>query len=186
MKYEILIEDSFYHIYNRGNNRENLFLEEENYFYFLKLLQKHTKDTCFVLSYCLLKNHFHLLIKTKENLSPKQISQSFSNLFNAYSKAINKRFNRVGSLFQYKFSRIKIEDENYVKNLLIYIHLNPVHHGFLEDFTQYKYSSYQSYLSDKKTNLHRDYILNLFGGKENFIFTHKNKNLIILENLTLE
>ena len=68
MKYEVLAEDSFYHIYNKGNNDENLFIDEKNYGYFLQLLKKHVLSVCNILAYCLLRNHFHLLIKTKEKV----------------------------------------------------------------------------------------------------------------------
>jgi REP element-mobilizing transposase RayT len=134
MKYEVLVEDSFYHIYNCGNNKENIFIEEQNYDYFLKLAKKHLFKTSDILAYCLLKNHFHFLIKTKENSSSKEISQSFSNFFNSYSKSINKKYGRSGSLFKDRFSRIRLENEEYLKNLILYIHLNPTHHQFVADF----------------------------------------------------
>lgn len=186
MKYEILLEDSFYHIYNCGNNKENIFLENDNYDYFLGLVKKHITPVSEVLAYCLLKNHFHLLVKTKEDIDSKKISQSFSNLFNAYSKSINKKYDRMGSLFKDRFSRIKIENEEYLRNIVVYIHLNPTHHGFVEDFKDYNYSSYKSYFSIKSTSLYRDYIINLFGDLLNFKYNHEEKQLKILDKLTLE
>ncbi|QTE21393.1 transposase [Polaribacter cellanae] len=186
MKYEVLVEDSFYHIYNCGNNKENIFIEEKNYIYFLKLVKKHLFNTCDILAYCLLKNHFHLIIKTKENILSKEISQSFSNLFNSYSKSINKKYGRSGSLFKDRFSRIKLDSEEYLKNLIIYVHLNPTHHKFTEGFSNYKYSSYQSILSTQKTSLDRGFIIDFFGDKENFIDVHNFKRLHTLESLTLE
>ena len=186
MKYEVLIEDSFYHIYNCGNNKENIFIDEQNYIYFLQLAKKHLAKTSNIVAYCLLKNHFHFLIKTKETIASKKISQSFSNLFNAYSKSINKKYGRSGSLFKDRFSRIQLDNETYLKNLIIYIHLNPTHHQFVDDFRIYKHSSYNSILSDKATSLLRDYVLNIFEDKQNFIDSHKIKEVTILESLTLE
>jgi REP element-mobilizing transposase RayT len=186
MKYEVLIEDSFYHIYNCGNNKENIFIDEQNYIYFLQLAKKHLAKTSDIVAYCLLKNHFHFLIKTKETIASKKISQSFSNLFNAYSKSINKKYGRSGSLFKDRFSRIQLDNETYLKNLIIYIHLNPTHHQFVDDFRIYKHSSYNSILSDKATSLLRDYVLNIFEDKQNFIDSHKIKEVTILESLTLE
>ena len=122
MKYEPLIPDSFFHIYNCGNNKEDIFKEEKNYYYFLSLLKKYILPTCEVFAYCLLKNHFHLLVRTKDNIRNKEISQSFSNLFNAYSKSINKAYDRSGSLFKDRFSRIKVDSESYLKDLIVYIH----------------------------------------------------------------
>lgn len=186
MKYEVLIENSFYHIYNCGNNKENIFIEEQNYIYFLKLTKKHLSKICDVLAYCLLKNHFHFLIKTKEAVKSKEISQSFSNLFNSYSKSINKKYGRSGSLFKDRFSRIKLDNEIYLKNIVLYIHLNPVHHQFTNDFENYKYSSYKSILSEKQTDLLREYVISLFYDKQNFKESHQIKGLNILETLTLE
>lgn len=186
MKYEVLVEDSFYHIYNCGNNKENIFIEEQNYNYFLKLVKKHLSKTSDILVYCLLKNHFHFIIKTKERVLSKEISQSFSNLFNAYSKSINKKYGRSGSLFKDRFSRVKIDNEEYLKNLVLYIHLNPTHHNFVDNFREYKHSSYYSILSSKPTSLLREEVINIFEDKQNFIDSHKIKEVIILELLTLE
>lgn len=185
MKYEPLTSEKYYHIYNRGNNREDLFLEEKNYFYFLDLLKKHIQPIAHVLAYCLLKNHFHLLINTKK-IEDKKISQAFSNLFNAYAKAINKQYKRSGSLFQDRFSRKIVKDENQLRNLIIYIHTNPTHHGFVEDFSTYKYSSYRSHLSKQKTLLDREFVLDQFDSRENFKYVHQAKSFDIDEDLSLE
>ncbi len=87
----------YYHIYNRGNNKQNIFFEDQNYIYFIKLLEKHISPIAKVYAYCLLSNHFHLVLKFNDNLINP--SQGLSNLMNAYTKAINKRFNRTGSIF---------------------------------------------------------------------------------------
>ncbi|MGO1586025.1 transposase [Mesonia sp.] len=173
MKYEALVSDQFYHVYNRGNNKEDLFKEEKNYAYFLELVKKHILPIAELYSYCLLKNHFHLLIKTKVIEDESKITKAFSNLFNAYAKAINKNYNRSGSLFKDRFSRIKITDESYLKALLVYIHLNPQHHGFTSDFRNYSHSSYQSLISQKKTKLERQDCLALFEDLENFVYYHQ-------------
>jgi REP element-mobilizing transposase RayT len=186
MKYEPLISDSFFHIYNCGNNKEDIFIEEKNYVYFLSLLSKHIIPVCDILAYCLLKNHFHLLVKTKNNISSKVLSQSFSNFFNSYSKSINKSYQRSGSLFKDRFSRIKIDTESYLQDLIVYIHLNPKHHGFTEDFQLYKHSSYKSILSSKPTLLLRAYVIKLFDDKENFVSVHLAKQLMVNEKLYLE
>ena len=95
-----LERDYFYHIYNRANNYENLFVEERNYSYFLQLIKKHLLPTCEIYAYCLMKNHFHLLLRLKsekeldKTLRIKREAQPFSNLFNAYAKAINKAYSR--------------------------------------------------------------------------------------------
>ena len=178
-KQDILEPDCFYHIFNRGNNKENLFIEDENYLHFLKLVKNHLVAVAEIYSYCLLKNHFHLVLKIKskeeveKNFSIDKIHQPFSNLFNAYTKAINKKYNREGSLFKVRFKRERIETEDYLRNVIIYTHINPVKHKFQDNYLDYKYSSYNSIVSHKPTLLLRDDILELFGGKENFIFQHK-------------
>jgi len=186
MKYEPLTEDNFYHIYNCGNNKENLFIEADNYSYFLLLIKKYLLDVSEILSYCLLKNHFHLLIKTKPNTESEKISRQFSNLFNAYAKAINKRYNRTGSLFKDRFSRIKVINEDYLKSLIIYIHTNPVHHNLINDFRKYRHSSYHALISTKPTLLSRDFVINLFENNSNFEYVHKKKQVNLIEELLLE
>lgn len=186
MKYEPISSDSYFHIYNRGNNKENIFKEERNYSYFLNLMDKYLTDVCEIYAYCLLPNHFHLILKTKSDIDSKIISQKFSNLFNTYSKAINKAYNRSGSLFKDRFSRKRIDTEEYIKQLVLYVHLNPQHHKILNDFRQYRHSSYQSYLSNRQSKLDRAYILSLFDSKSNFEYEHLYKKRILDTKFILE
>ncbi len=132
--YDVLEPDFYYHIFNRGNNKEDIFKADDNYFYFLKLLKKHIVPVADVYAYCMLKNHFHMVVRIKsveelkssiKSFNENKLSQPFSNLFNAYTKAINKRFNREGSLFKVRFKRHRILDEDYLRNVIIYLHLNP-------------------------------------------------------------
>ena len=183
MKLEPLEKDTIYHIYNRGINGENIFATAENKSYFLKLLDKHLRDSASVLVFCLMDNHFHLLLKI--NADGDMVTQNLSNLFNAYAKAFNKATNRTGSLFEKHFKRIKVDDENYLKQLVVYIHLNPKHH-FELDFTKFKYSSYNAFLSDKETKIDRDEILKLFEDRENFIYVHHQKKELLDEQFMLE
>jgi REP element-mobilizing transposase RayT len=112
------------HIYNRGNNRENIFVEERNYVYFLKLYANHIEPIAETFAYCLLRNHFHFLIRLKDDtrLDP---SQQFSNLFNAYAKAINRAYGRTGALFQRPFGRVCVTSDQHFIRLVTYIHRNP-------------------------------------------------------------
>jgi REP element-mobilizing transposase RayT len=183
MKLEILESDHFYHIYNRGINSENIFLSDDNKSYFLKLLSKYLNNNIEVFAYCLMDNHFHFFIKIVSD--EKQVTQAFSNLFNAYAKAFNKQNNRTGSLFEKHFKRIKIQDENYLRNIIQYIHLNPKHHLNI-DYKNYKFSSFQSIISDKETKLARTEVLNYFDTIDNFIFCHDFKNEILSEKFTFD
>lgn len=169
-----LENECFYHIYNRGNNGEDIFKEVENYRYFLKLLTQYILPVADVYSYCLLKNHFHFLVKIKdfENI---QVEQNFSNLFNAYAKAFNKKYKRTGKLFEERFKRKKINDDFYLTELIYYIHSNAQKHKLIKDFRDYPYSSYISILSEKKTGLKRVEVLAWFGGRVLFEKYHLDK-----------
>ncbi len=170
---EPLQQGCMYHIFNRGNNKENIFKEPVNYIYFLKLCKKYIVPVADIHCYCLLPNHFHLLIHTKSSTTSKLITQAFSNCFNAYTKSINKAYKRTGSLFQERFGRKYIDDESYYTQVIFYIHCNPEKHKLCVDFTKYLYSSYQSLLSDKPTLLMREQVINWFGNKEQFEKFHR-------------
>jgi REP element-mobilizing transposase RayT len=137
LKLEPLDKDNIYHIYNRGINGESIFLTDENKRYFLSLLDKYLNGIASIYAYCLMDNHFHLLVSLESK--GEVATQQFSNLFNAYAKAINKSVSRTGSLFEKHFKRIRIDNEDYLKQVIVYIHLNPKHHFDL-DFSKFKYS----------------------------------------------
>jgi hypothetical protein len=101
-------------------------------------------------------------LKDLEGLS-KYISQKFSNFFNSYAKAINKQENRMGSLFQKNFKRIKVDNENYLMTLLYYIHANPQMHYVQNDFRTWPYSSYRHILYMNRKNLSYREVINWFG-----------------------
>ncbi|MFN3488629.1 MAG: transposase [Emticicia sp.] len=189
---EALQPNSFYHIYNRGINSEDIFKESRNYGYFLEKYAKYIEPIAKTYAYCLLKNHFHIAIHTrtteeildfyavknegKQNkLSASDIiSKQFSHLFNAYAQAINKSYTRTGGLFEEPFLRILIENDEYLKTLIVYIHRNPQNHGFVDDFKVYRHTSYQSFLSTAQTKLPREQVLNLFGNEASYEQSHKS------------
>jgi REP element-mobilizing transposase RayT len=174
----------YYHIYNRGVNRESLFKEEKNYTYFLRLYARYIEPVAATFAYCLLNNHFHFLlwIKTDQTgpiseigpVSPKSLnpSRQFNNLFIAYAKAINKTYQRTGPLFESPFRRIPIENDSYFIHLITYIHRNPQNHGFVEDFRDWPYSSYRAIVSDNPTFIRKKMVLEWFGARSNFEEAH--------------
>jgi putative transposase len=179
--------DTYYHIYNRGVNRENIFFEERNYEYFLNLYWKYIEPVVETFAYCLLLNHFHLAIRVKSEeeiqetqtlkVSPKPlgsryVSTQFSNFFNAYAKSINKAYNRTGSLFQHPFGRVPVKTDRQFWNVIRYIHQNPQKHKFVKDFREWKYSSYGDLLADTPTFLERKVVLDWFGGREEYHNLH--------------
>lgn len=183
MKLETLDKDCYYHIYNRGINGTTIFASDSNKFYFLKQLGKYLENKISIFAYCLMNNHFHLVIRL--NSEQNEVTQAFSNFFNSYAKAFNKQNSRTGSLFEKHFKRIKLKDENYLKQLILYVHLNPKHHFDL-DFKTFRFSSYKAFLSDKETKIEREEVLNLFGDFNNFVFCHNQKNDFLNDTYTFE
>jgi putative transposase len=172
-----LVPGCYYHIYNRGNNRENIFHEQKNYYYFIKLYTKHILPVADTYAYCLMKNHFHFLIQIKEDLSGLEnltgLSQPFSNFFNAYARAFNRAYGRTGALFQRPFGRIRVTNDVHFIRLITYIHQNPQKHGFVDDFREWPYSSYHVLLSDKPVFLQRDRVLAMFQGRRQLEASHQ-------------
>ena len=171
----------FYHIYNRGINSDVLFRDSDNYNYFLKLYDMHIDPIAETFAWCLMKNHFHFLIRVKEVEEIKtaikiQPSQSFSNLFNAYTKAFNKKYNRHGALFERPFRRKWVNYDTYFQNLIVYIHNNPLHHNICDHPLEYAWSSYLSCIDDKPTKLNRQKVIEIFNDVENFKYVHQLKS----------
>jgi REP element-mobilizing transposase RayT len=166
-KTEPLEYGNIYHIYNRGINSCNLFEQNSNYEYFLELNENYISPIAETAAWVLMKNHFHFLVRIKNekelcpinsiNFIPEAIlpkpHQHFSNFFNAYSKAFNKRFSRHGGLFERPFKRKLITNAEYYNQVLFYIHNNPVHHGFVENQVDYHWSSFLTNNSDTKIKL---------------------------------
>ena len=169
---------TFYHIYNRGNNHENIFPQERNYAYFLELWWKHTSPITETWAYCLLKNHFHaaVYIKNREDQSGPKLkdpSKYFSNFFNAYARGVNIATKRTGALFERPFKRIPVDSTKYLMQLIVYIHQNPQKHRFAEDFCEWNYSSYHLLVSKAPTCLHRERVIQLFGSMQDFVRIHQ-------------
>ena len=182
-----------YHIHNRGNNCENIFVEERNRQHFLRLYTKYIEPTGDTYAYCLLRNLFHFLVrmKTEEEqeetykageissltagFKPKNPSQQFSNLFNAYAKAMNSAYERSGSLFHNLFGRVRVASEAHFVHLITYIQQNPQRLGLVDDFRNWHHSSYRTILSTKPTRLKRDDVLAWFHGLREFEASHRTE-----------
>jgi putative transposase len=156
-----LNEGCFYHIYNRGVRKQDIFVESEDYRIFLFLYEKYVESVADTYSWVLMPNHFHMLVRIKEfderldrvrnpekSKHPVRVhtpSQHFSNLFNAYAQIFNRRTKSEGCLFQRPFQRKLIDSEEYLSVIISYIHNNPVHHGFCKSAKDYPWSSFLFY-----------------------------------------
>jgi putative transposase len=138
---------NFYHVYNRGNNRQIIFFERDNYIYFLRLIREHLiKNSVDIIAYCLMPNHYHLLVYLRD----ETLSDAMKSLSLSYTKAINKRFDRSGVLFQGRFQSIHISQTDYLVNLSQYIHLNPVKASLVKQPEEWEFSSYLEYAGLRK------------------------------------
>ncbi|AGC77173.1 hypothetical protein LX97_01913 [Nonlabens dokdonensis] len=171
--YHKIENDKYYHIFNQANGMIDIFKESRNYPFFIDKMEKHLTPVCEIIAFCLMKNHFHLVIKTKQEIEELKKSRAFANLFIGYAKAYNKVYNRSGSLFKKPFKRKLIESEVYLKNVILYVHCNPVKDGFVEDSISFPWSSYHEIIDDVKTFVDREFVLELFDDSTNFVAAHK-------------
>ncbi|MCO6491732.1 MAG: transposase [Phaeodactylibacter sp.] len=197
--------DYYYHVYNRTNNKELLFRNDDNRILFLEKYKEYLQDYLHTYAYCLLGNHFHLLvrirsmpeiyehvqnIKAVDRTAPQKqlmqmaeeqmtvhqvLAQQFTRLFTSYAMRFNNMWKRNGNLFYRPFKRVEVDSEVYFTKLIHYIHTNPVKHKLVKDFTAYQWSSYRAFLSEKPTSLERTQVLDWFGGKQHFVEFHQLK-----------
>lgn len=151
-----LEQGKLYHVFNRGNNKQRIFLSPENYPYFLQKTRKYLLPVCDMLAYCLMPNHFHFLIHANEKSIaiindgsfPRQcFSQGIKQLLSSYTKAVNKQKKRTGSLFQQKTKSICTSNKGgYSEMVFHYIHQNPMRAGLVPKMEEWPYSSFHEYL----------------------------------------
>jgi len=186
MKQTIFLEpDKVYHIYNRANGSELMFRDDDDYLRFLQrfgILLGGYLDT---LAYCLLPNHFHLMVRIVSTLEVDEereevnLHQLFSNLFNGYTKYFNLKYERKGSLFMPNFKRKEVYDSHYFAKLIAYIHTNPVKHGLVDDLNEWTFSSYHAYTTLKSSRVNTKDMIDFFGSKEELIRFHQNYNELL-------
>ena len=149
-----LMAGEHYHIFNSGHNRQAIFFERENYVFFLRRLRQYlaaaqtsevseTSEVwaapATIVAYCLMPNHFHLLIQPHTD----DLSNRMRRLCISYAKAVNKRYSRVGALFQGQFRAVRVDKDEYLLHLSRYIHLNPVMAGLAKGPEDWEFSSYR-------------------------------------------
>jgi REP element-mobilizing transposase RayT len=163
-----------YHVYNRGNDRVRIFFEPDNYLFLLKKIRNEWLDYCDPLSYCLMPNHFHLMLLAKplgcENIlinnsisNIQRLSQAIGKTLSSYTQAINKKNKTRGTLFQKKTKSKCLTDlplnitefpvTDYLKNCFHYIHNNPLEAGIVSKLEQWPYSSWMDYFGGRNGTL---------------------------------
>lgn len=134
---------ALYHVMNRGVARQNIFNSEDHNFYFLELLEEtHRRFQIEIHAYCLMSNHYHLLVRSVVN----NLSDAIRYLNGMYSKSFNKSMKRDGPLFKGRYKAILVDTDSYFIQVSRYIHCNPVAANIAEAPEHYKWSSYQYYL----------------------------------------
>lgn len=148
--YRLQGEGYLYHITSRGDDRKRLYLSKYDYEKFLEyLLKAKEKYNFYVYAYCLMSNHYHLLIETKK----PNLSRIMQYINTSYSVYYNRKRKRSGHVFQGRYKSIIVEGDSYFLELTRYIHLNPVRAGMSETPEGYKWSSYNEYITNKRKNI---------------------------------
>ena len=140
-------QGQYYHIYNRGSGRQPIFREADNYLFVLRKIKEYARAFCVaVIAYCLMPNHYHLLLRqdgaADTGLLPRRV-------FNSYTKAFNKRYNRSGTLFEGRYKAIHVDKDSYLLHLCRYIHANPVKHGLVPRLEDWPYSNYHEWIGTR-------------------------------------
>ena len=156
-------KDCIYHVYNRSN--EKLFYSRENYLFFLKKIRLQVLPYANILAYCLMPNHFHIMLKANESgvetyisstkTNVQKLSQSLGSLTSSYTQALNIQRNRKGSLFAHRTKAKILNDakNDYLLNCFLYIHQNPIEAGIVDKLGDWEFSSYLDYIGKRNGTL---------------------------------
>lgn len=138
-----LSPENLYHIYNRGNNQRNIFPEKRNYIFFLNKIKNHITKFSDIICYCLIPNHFHLLVQINSLHTENELNKEIGVLLRSYTRAINLQEESSGSLFQQKTKAKNVNSHFFV--CFNYIHQNPLKAGLSDKIKDWEYSSFNEY-----------------------------------------
>ncbi len=191
----------YFHIYNRGNGKNKVFLDEEDYQFFILRLNQNLfpdtyktkysystplpKNSFSMICYCLMPNHFHFLIKQNREIPTSKLMLK---VCTSYSKYFNKKYKSVGHIFQDQFKQIWVDDNSYLVWLSAYIHENPGVAGLVSNSSRYNWSSYSDFVGLKRGSIKcdREIILEQFIGPKNYCDFVDSSAKIIKERKDLE
>jgi putative transposase len=174
---KVYSEDSYYHAYNRGINKRRIFLDDDDYKVFLNLLKRHLSqepqtdnkgreykwlyNEIELLAYCLMPNHFHICLY---QVSDRAMQQLIGPVSMSYTTYFNKKYGRIGPLFQDTYKASRISDDAYLQHISRYIHRNP------KGYELWPYSSYRNYTGNKTADwVHPERLLALFDNKQDYV-----------------
>jgi putative transposase len=216
---KILLEpNGVYHIFAHAVHANDFFYDNENKRFFLEKWKHFSKGYFKTYAYCLLSNHFHFCIHVEKEpvllrtiadklelelgasseLSPSSnsniellLSKQINNFLSSYTQSLNKQRNRKGTLVRERYGRIRVESRAYLKDLICYIHHNPIHHFNVDNYDEWLYSSYNSYILTLENDvLQKENIMLVFGGIPQFIEYHRlykeSKRFVSMEKQILE
>lgn len=141
---------AIYHITSRGNHRNDIFRDEEDYLVYLTILREALERyNGNLYCYCLMTNHVHLVIETSD-IKVSEIMRRI-NLF--YTKYFNNKYNLIGHLFQGRYFAELVEEDKYILEVSRYVHLNPIKANMVKKPEEYQWSSYAMYIGKEKEKL---------------------------------
>ena len=157
----------YYHIYNRGAGRHNLFIEQDNYLYILQKMKEYlTKFSLVMIAYCLMPNHYHSLLRQDGQILASELPKR---LFGGYSRAVQRRYDWTGTLFEGRFQARHVGNENYLRHLCRYIHANPVKDGLVHSLEEWPYSNYLEWIGERNgTIVDHGFIQDMFGSRQEY------------------
>ncbi|AQP99249.1 hypothetical protein B0W48_05180 [Pseudoalteromonas aliena] len=162
-------ENAFYHVMNRGRGRENTFLSDDDFKHFLYCIEQASlRFNIEVHSYCLMTNHYHLLIKTPD----ANLGRAMKHINGLYTQYFNRTHNTDGALFRGRYKAVLVDADNYLLHVSRYIHRNPIETStpLVDELIDYKWSSYSAFIKKAATPkwLVRDFIFSLQGKKRKY------------------
>ena len=177
-----------YHLYNRGVNYQPLFFNDYNWAYFITRLRHYCRsDLLDIMAYCLMPNHYHLLVYLKSDDLSSAVMQPFSL---SYTKAINQQQGRVGPLFQGPFKAKLVDQDEYLLHLSRYIHLNPVLAGLVAQPAAWRFSSYRDFVGLRDGTLPQpEIVLSQFETPQayaEFVEVYRAQDRALIEHLMLD
>ena len=154
----------YYHIMIKGNDRKDIFIDDQDKMYFIEILKTKKENNRYgLIAFCIMDNHAHLLLQERE----EDIANIMKRINISYVFYFNKKYKKTGHLFQDRYRSEKIEDDSYLLMATRYIHKNPVKAGIVKKAEKYKWSSYKGYIEDTAKAIDKELVLGIFSEDKN-------------------